>query len=83
MSTSNADFCLKKMIIKNNLLSQSIVEDGKNAKNYYVGKIMYALSLFQVKFKKKLSSTQILASEKSPEKYAFSDATVSISLKIL
>ena len=33
--------------------------------------------------KKKLSSTQILASEKPPEKYTFSDAMVSISLKIL
>ena len=30
-----------------------------------------------------LSSTQVLASEKPPKKYAFSDATVSISLKIL
>ena len=28
------------MTIKKNLLSQSIVEDVNNAKNYYVGKIM-------------------------------------------
>ena len=33
--------------------------------------------------KKNLSSTQILASEKPPKKYAFSDARVSISLNFL
>ena len=56
-------------------------EDGKNGKNDYVGKIMPCKYL-QVSFKK-LSSTQVLASEKLRNKYAFSDATVPISLKIL
>ena len=35
------------MTVKNNLLSQSIVEDGKIAKNYYVVKIM-PCQFFQV-----------------------------------
>ena len=33
-------FALKNMVKKNNLLLQSIVEDGQNAKIDYVGKIM-------------------------------------------
>ena len=33
-------FAKKNVAVKNNLLSQSIVEDGKNGKNYYVAKIM-------------------------------------------
>ena len=48
---------------------------------YYVGKIM-PCQFFQVSLEK-LSSTQVLASEKLPKKYAISDATVPISLKNL
>ena len=41
-----------------------------------------ALSIFLSIIKKNLSFTQFLASEKPPKKYAFSDATVFISLNI-
>ena len=82
MSNQYNEFCLKKMAIKNKLLSQSIREDEKNGrKKYYVGKIM-PCQFFKVSLKK-LSSTQVLASEKLPKKYAISDATVPISLKNL
>ena len=40
-------FALKKVMVKNNLLSQLIVEDGKNAKNDYFGKTMTG-QFFQV-----------------------------------
>ena len=33
-------FALTKMLVKNNLWLQSIMEDGKNAKSDHVGKIM-------------------------------------------
>ena len=51
MSTKYADFCLKKIMLENNLLSQSVVEDGKNGKNDYVWKIM-PCQFFQVSLKK-------------------------------
>jgi hypothetical protein len=57
------------------------VEDGKNGKITMLEKLCL-VNFFEFYFKK-MSSTQILAPEKLPEKYAFSDATVSISLKIL
>ena len=50
-------------------------------KKYNVGKIM-PCQFFQVSLKK-LSSTQVLASEKLPKKYTLSDATVPIALKFL
>ena len=57
------------------------MEDGKNAKNT-MWEISCLVNFF--KFHKKINSfTQILAPEKLPEKYVFSDALVSISLKIL
>jgi hypothetical protein len=40
-------------MVENNLLSQLIVEDGKNAKKYYVGKNM-SCSFFSKFIKKKL-----------------------------
>ena len=67
--------------MKNKLLSQSIVEDGKHGKNDYVGKIMPCL-FFQVSQKKFEFHTNPYI-RKTAQKYAFSDATVSISLKIL
>ena len=56
------------------------MEDGKNAKKYYVGKNM-SCSFFSKFIKKKFISTQIIASEKPPKKYAVFDARVPISLK--
>ena len=73
-------FAFKKYGL-NNLLSQSIVEDGKNAKIIMLEKL--CLVNFFMFHKKKFSSTQILASEKPPKKYACSEATDYISLKIL
>ena len=60
-------------MVKNNLVSQLIVEDGK-IKNFYVGKIM-PCQCFHVKKNKKSSSKQVLASEKPLGKYTFFDAT--------
>ena len=43
-------FAKQKKVVKNNLLLQSIVEDGKNAKIYNLGKIMpckFCLALFK------------------------------------
>ena len=81
MPTYQAEFCFKRMTVENILLSQSIVEDGKNAKNDNIGKIMPCQ--FLKFYKSFFSSTQILAIEKQPGKYAFSDAKVFISLKIV
>ena len=51
-----------------NIFLKLIVEDGKNAKNHYVGK---SCLVHFFKFPKKLSSTQILASEKGPKSMHF------------
>ena len=70
------------MAVKNYLLSPSIGEDGKNEKKITMLEKLCLVNFSKI-HKKKFSSTQVLASEKLPTKYAFPDSTVPISLKIL
>ena len=70
-------FALKKIMVKNNLLSQSIVEDGKIQNMTLLEKL--CLIIFFKFHNKNLRSIRVLASEKPPKKHTFSDETVSIS----
>ena len=77
--TSMLTFALKMMV--NKIIVAISCGWWTNAKKEYVGKIV-PCKFFQTSLNK-FSLTQILATENPPKKYAFSDATVSVSLKIL
>ena len=59
-------FALKKITVKYDLVSQSIVEDGKNTKNDYLEKNM-PCNFFQVSYKKNLVSRTSLHQKNRPK----------------